>query len=226
LQINNTKELAPTNVNIMIYAHSGSGKTSAAKTLKGKTLVISLESGLLPLKDAGIDYISLEKGGMAKLRDAMSFISSSDYVNIYFDSLSEIADLFVDEAKLLYPDKRQTLPMWGHYSESFGKFLKLTRDMGKNVFYTCLVKEVKSDSGVEYYVPAIPGKLAERSLALFDFVFTIKSLENENGTGSSKGHKRMFQTFNDGKYLCKTRSDKIAEFEEINLNDIITKAFN
>ena len=37
---------------LLIYGASGAGKTTSLKTAPGKTLVVSMESGLLSIKDA------------------------------------------------------------------------------------------------------------------------------------------------------------------------------
>ena len=54
--IKNTKDVENHRVVGMIVGPSGVGKTSLARTLKGRTLIGSAESGLLSLKGADIDF--------------------------------------------------------------------------------------------------------------------------------------------------------------------------
>ena len=61
MKVNNTSEINNTFLKILVFAPSGAGKTSLAKSVTNpkKILVISAESGLLSLAGSGIDYIDI-----------------------------------------------------------------------------------------------------------------------------------------------------------------------
>lgn len=222
MQIKSTKDCSIDKLNILIYAPSSYGKTKSLGTLPGKTLIVSLESGLLSLKDKDIDVVEIEgKNGVEKLtnlRNLLGEIKESDYDNVCFDSLTEIAECFVDYAKHQFPDARQALPMWGSYKESFKNFIKYVRDMDKNIVYTCLDKTIRDEIGVKFSVPKVSGSLAEELPAFFDFVFTILIVKNEE-----EEEKRCFLTKAIGEYICKDRSGELDAYEKIDFTNIINK---
>jgi len=148
-------------------------------------------------------------------------ISKSDYENVFIDSLTDIAQTFVDCAKEDFPDPKQSFPMWGKYNERINSFLKYTRDMDKNVFYTALMKTEKDELGRRYNVPDLAGSISTKSAALFDFVFPMISFKNEEGE-----LKRVLITSSDDTYISKDRSSSLNAFEEPNLSNIINKVFN
>lgn len=224
MNIQNTNDIKPTKINCLIVGESGSGKTTLAKTLNGKTLIVSLESGLLSLKDSSIDYVNIEgNDGVQKvehIKKLLPEIIASDYDNIYFDSLTDIAACFVEYAKKEYPDDRQTMKMFGYYGDMITKFIKYTRDMNKNVFYTALEKVTTDDVGRRFVLPDMMGAIASKSNAYFDFVMNLRVFEKD-------GEKvRALLTSSGGGYICKDRSGKLEEYEKPNLGDIINKVFN
>lgn len=220
MQVKSTKDIKPTKINMLIIGESGAGKTTLAKTLTGKTIVVSLESGLLSLKDYDIDYVELEeRNKLGSLRSILEEIKKSDYENIYFDSLTEIAQCFVEDATKEYPEDSKNFKKWGLYNETFMKFLKYTRDMDKNVFYTCLQKPDKDDVGRKDFLPDIPGSISKRVGAHMDFVFYLKIFTKE-------GEKaRALLTSSIEGYAAKDRSGKLKEYELPDLGAIIEKVF-
>lgn len=224
MQIKSTKDIKPNKINALIYGESGVGKTTLGGTLPPKTLIVSLESGLMSLKNKAIDYVEIEGStGVEKinhLKSLLSQIAKSDYDTLFIDSLTEIAQCFVEYAKNEYPDDRQTMKMYGYYNELITKFIKYTRDLNKNVFYTCLQKTDKDEVGRRFHLPDMAGSIALRSPAYFDFVFTLRVFEKD-------GEKiRALQTSPDGGYICKDRSGILEQFESPDLGEIINKVFN
>lgn len=225
MEIKSTKNLSPIKLNCLIYGTSGSGKTSLASTLKEKTIIISLESGLLSLRNFEVDYIEITsptpKSRYLDLQQSLLQIAKSDYINVFIDSLTDISQTFVDVCKEEFPDPRQALPMWGKYNERMNQFLKFTRDMNKNIFFTALVKTDKDDLGRRYNVPDLAGSIASRCPALFDFVFPLINYNNEDGK-----LERKIITQSDESYIAKDRSGSLEKYENNNLQEIINKVFN
>ena len=222
--IKKSNQIVASNINALIYGESGTGKTTLASTLGDKTLIVSLESGLLSLKDHDIDYVEIEgKTGVEKIthfRQVLLEIAKSDYQNIFIDSLTEIAQAFVELAKHEYPDDRQTMKMWGFYNECITKLIKYTRDMNKNIFYTALAKVDKDEAGRRFILPDMAGSIASKSPAFFDFVFHLMVFEKDGEK------KRALLTEKKNGCICKVRSGKLDEYEVAHLGNIINKVFN
>lgn len=225
MKVQSTKDIKPTKINCLIYGASGAGKTTLASGLQQKTLILSLESGLLSLKNFAVDYVEIDaptpKGKYEQLRQTLIEVGKTDYVNVYIDSLTDVAQIFVDVCKEDFPDPKQALPMWGKYSEMMKSFLKYTRDFNKNVFYTALEKVDKDEIGRRFYVPDIQGSIATKCPAMFDFVFYLKIFEKEDGE-----HVRALLTRSQDGFICKDRSGELEVYEKPHLQEIINKVFN
>ena len=224
MKVLNTNDITPTKINVLIIGDSGVGKTYCARTLKGKTLVLSFESGLLSLKDSGIDYIEFNsKDEIKNVTDLVKVLSGDlirEYDNIYFDSLTAIADCFIAYCKNEYPDPRQTLQMFGALKKKLSGFIKYTRDLDKNIYFTALPKTTTDDVGRRFTNADIPGSLSSSLGQYFDFVFylQIHKKDDEN--------IRAFLTANRDGFLGKDRSGKLNEFEVADLGLVINKVFN
>ena len=58
-EIKNTKDIARDGVKVLVFAVSGFGKTRQLGSLRGKTLILSAESGLLVLKNENVEVIDI-----------------------------------------------------------------------------------------------------------------------------------------------------------------------
>ena len=222
MEIKTTKNFGSNRLTALILGPSGSGKTTLAKTLPGKTLIVSMESGLLSLSGQDIDYIELRPNNHNAFTELGTFLHGTDlsqYDNLYFDSLSEIATMCLSEAKQKFPDPSQTFPRFGEYNERMTKFIRFVRDMEKNTFFTSLVKVDRDDSGYRKHLPDIQGSISNKINAFLDFVFHIRIVQKE------ESEIRMLQTKADNNYDCKDRSGKLAPFEQMDLSLIYNKVF-
>lgn len=231
MKIHNTKEMENVKLKAIIYAPSASGKTTLAKTCRGRTLVISAESGLLSLKGADVDYIDIsqdDKGEKIELAtDRLKRLHAifSDlrtgvikgHANVFLDSLTEISSLVVAHLKLKYPDRKDSMPMWGENRDIMTKLVKDFRDLPThNVFVTCLSDVDKDDVGKRFITFNITGKLAGELPGFFDEVFYLAPAE---------GHTRnMLYTKGDNP-ICKDRSNMLAAIEPPDLGAIQDKIF-
>ncbi len=220
MQIKNTKDVKPS-ICALIAGNSGIGKTSLAKTLKGKTLILSSEAGLLPLQNHPIDFIEIEgKDDVAKWQHfvkALSFAAKSDYDNIFIDSLTEVSDLVLAHCEKQFPEEKNAFQRWGLYTATMKKMIRYIRDIPKNTFLVTLLKIDKDEVGKRFYAPDISGKMSDKAPAFFDLVFVMKSFQ--------KGEEeiRVLQTFSDSGYVCKDRSGNLGKFEKPDLSLILNK---
>jgi len=217
MQIKSTKSIRPTCINALIFGESGVGKTTLASTLSGKTIIVSLESGLLSLREFEIDYIEIKT--LDDLRTTLHELSMSDYDNIYIDSLTEIGQLFLDYSKKQYPDDRQTMKMYGYLLEVMTKFIKYCRDIDKNIFFTALQKTTTDEVGKRFHVPDLQGSIAIKCPAFFDFVFNYQIMKKDDKD------VRFLITDKTNGTIAKDRSGMLDKYERPNLDAIINKIF-
>jgi len=221
MQVKKTNDIVAKNINALIYGPSGVGKTTLGSTLPDKTLIISLEAGLLSLMNHEIDYVEVDPTDkIGSLRRILIEATGSDYQTLFIDSLTEISQAFLDVARKEFSDARQTMLMYGLYNQYMTSFLKHTRDMEKNIFFTCLQKDDKDDIGRITHTPDMIGSISSKSPAYFDFVFALIIFEKED-----EKVRAILTDTNDG-YIAKDRSGKLDQYEKAHLGNIINKVFS
>lgn len=218
ITIQSTKGAASNGIKCLIFGSSGSGKTRLASTLQGKTLILSAEAGLLSLREYDIDSITINTWD--ELKEAYKYCCTKEaahYDNIVIDSLSEIAEVVLENAKTNVKDGRMA---YGEMAEQVVKIVKAFRDMeGKNIIMLAKVERAKDElSGAMLYTPSFPGaKLAQNLPYLFDEVFAMRTDKHGDET------VRFLQCQRDNQYEAKDRSGALDQFEPADLSEIINK---
>ena len=226
LKVKSMKDIHSDGVKALIYAESGSGKTSLAATLDlKKTLVISFESGLLSLLDEkgceDIQYV--EPQDLGDLKDVYDALKNdpkfaAKYDTIFIDSLSEISEMMLAALKLdptVYTGMKDNMKLYMIAQEKMIGIAKSFRDLkGFNVFMTALAA-TQTTNMVEKLVPSMAGqKLATKLPPLYDFVFYL----NVDSDGT---RKLITQPTNS--ITAKSRSRKLESAETPNLGAILKK---
>lgn len=222
LDVKKTREIKASKFNALIYGNSGVGKTTLAGSLSVyNPIVISLEAGLLSLKNFDVDYVEVDSScRISSLRKILEEVKNSDYDTVFIDSLTEISEAMYDMAKAEYPDARNTMQRYGYCKELMIRFLKYTRDFDKNVIYTALQKDDKDETGRRFHLPKLVGSVKEDAMAYMDFVFALRVVEKD-------GEKvRVLQTEEGDGFQAKDRSGELNSFEKPNLSEVIAKVFN
>ena len=219
-------------VKILIYGPSGAGKTYAASTLQGfKPVIISAESGTLSLRKFDIPMIDIAKDDsgkpvemkdrIARLLEVFKFLKLGQHPfdTIYLDSLTEVSQCLMAYLKNKYPDKKDSLPMYGENAEVMMKIIREFRDLKYNVIVTALSSIDKDDVGRRFSSPDVVGKVSQNLPQLFDEVFYLHHKQDESGN-----MVRKFQTVpTEGIASPKDRSGILESFEEIKLGEIINR---
>ena len=199
LEIKNTKDIAGKAVNIMIYGISSAGKTSLLSGLSGKTLIISAEGGLLVLKDSAIDVVEVKN--IDELAEVYTLLKSKeyDYENVAIDSLTEIADMIVNDLDSLeyYQDPKNAFVLWKDYSKKLIKIVKMFRDLDANVIFTALEDTVE-DNGALTKNASVQGKKAQGKLISIQDEFYRLHINKEG--------KRILSTDSTNFFLAKSRA--------------------
>lgn len=224
MKITNTKEISNNRVCAVICGISGVGKTSLAKTLNGKTLILSAEQGLLCLAGSDIDVIEIKS--FNDLLDTAKFLRTPEakvYQNIFLDSLTEVSEILIAELKLKYPSRAQSMNLWGEYADLMLNFVKYYRNLNQfNVFFTCLIDTQKDELGVRYHHFDLKGKIAEKIPALFDLVFFADILDIET-EGKVVPTRVLYTQPTEKHRLAKDRSGLLKPIIKMDLQLVVDK---
>ena len=206
-------------VKVLVYGQAGAGKTVLASTAPAPFL-ISAEGGELSLRNMQIPMVKVTT--VDDLRDVYAWCERSaeakQFQTICIDSLSEIGEVVLNNAKRQVKDPRQA---YGELIEKMESTIRLFRDLpGRNVYMSAKMEPTKDElTGVVKYGPAMPGsKLASKLPYFFDEVFRLGI--NKTPQGESY---RFLQTQPDLQYEAKDRSGVLAAVEPPHLAQLFAK---
>jgi len=205
--------------NFLIYGESGTGKTHSLSTLPiKKTLIISIERGLRTLQDICPDTDVAEIDTIQDMRDVFEMLEGYDCVAI--DSISTVADMALKEAKEGTKDGRQA---YMAMADTIYAIVESFNKIPQTVIYLCRAGRVNSEEAGLFnysFCPELPGKKFAQMLPfLFDYVWPLRVKQADEEVS------RRFQTNMDGSggYMCKSRSERLEIFEEINFVELFKK---
>lgn len=221
-------------VKALVYGGSGLGKTVLAATLPAPVL-ISSESGLLSLRKNNLERLFgvgnpaitynmpvIQVTTVDDLTEAYNWCVNSNearvFASIGLDSISEIAEVVLNNAKRQVKDPRQA---YGELIEKMETLVRLFRDInGKNVYMAAKMEPSKDElTGVVKYGPSMPGaKLGNKVPYFFDEVFRL----GVNKTPQGESY-RFLQTQPDLQFEAKDRSGALAAMEPPNLTHVFSK---
>lgn len=210
--------------NFILYGPSGSGKTYSAVTIPGKTLILSAEKGLRTLVELAPDLDVVDINTIADIREVAEFLGQPDhgYDTVFIDSLSEIGEMALTEAKTKTKDGRQA---YMAMADTIAGMIKCFNALPVTVIMIAQEERVAAEliSQVDYlYAPSIPGKaFASKVPYKLDFVFCLRTRMTEENK-----LERSFQTGPNGDYLAKSRSQRLETFELPDWSKIFAKLGN
>lgn len=219
---------------VLVYGGSGLGKTVLAATMPSPVL-ISAESGTLSLSKENLERIFGVNNpsicynlplmlirNVDDLTEAYNWCAGSAEANqfqsIGLDSLTEIAEVILNNAKRQVKDPRQA---YGEVIEKTETLIRLFRDLnGKNIYMAAKMEPMKDEmTGVVKYGPSMPGtKLGPKLPYFFDEVFRIGTNKDPQGQNF-----RFLQTQPDMQYEAKDRSGALAAMEYPHLGAVFAK---
>lgn len=206
-------------VKVLVYGQAGAGKTVLASTAPAPFL-ISAEGGELSLRGVAMPMVKVST--VAELSEIYAWCEQAaearQFQTICIDSLSEIAEVVLNNAKRQVKDPRQA---YGEMIEKMETTIRLFRDLpGRNVYMSAKMEPSKDElTGVIRYGPAMPGKqLGVKLPYFFDEVFRL----GINKTTSGETY-RFIQTQPDMQYEAKDRSGVLAPVEPPHLTQIFNK---
>lgn len=206
-------------VKVLVYGGAGMGKTVLASTAPVPFL-ISAEGGELSLRHIAMPMVKVTT--VEDLRDVYSWCEQSheakQFQTICIDSLSEVAEVVLSNAKRQVKDPRQA---YGEMIEKMETTIRMFRDLpGRNIYMSAKMEPTKDErTGIVKYGPAMPGKqLAVKLPYFFDEVFCL----GVNKTPQGESY-RFLQTQPDMQYEAKDRSGSLAAVEPPNLAQLFNK---
>lgn len=205
-------------VKIVVYGPAGHGKTTLCATCPSP-IILSAESGLLSLARYRLPFIEIKT--IEDLQEAYRWVSSSSearqFATICLDSISEIAEVVLSNAKKLNKDGRAA---YGDLIERMTKVVKEFRDLqGFHVYMSAKVERVKDDTtGVIMSGPSMPGNKLGQAMPYFPDELFYLGIE---GTGNNS--YRYLRTQPDFMITAKDRSGTLDPIEEPHLGKIIDK---
>ena len=229
MKINSTDSVKEYKIKVLINGLSGSGKTTQVTKIQAagyKPLVVSFESGLLSIAGHKIDYVdgTRDDGGVLipkelridRLMDIYRYILSEDskkkYDTIYLDSLTEICQCMYDALKKEYPERKDSLVLYGELSQKMRSLIQAFRDIPYyHVVFTCLSKIEKDEFGKRYVGYDLIGSIADKVTQYYDESFYLRV----NGEG-----QREFICQATDTVIAKDRSSKLKPVEMADLGAI------
>lgn len=221
-------------VKALVYAESGIGKTMLCATAP-QPLIISAEAGLLSLTRRNIERVfGANQQGICydipviqiktvdDLTAAYNWCASpqaKDIWSVCIDSISEIGEVVLNNAKRQVKDPRQA---YGELIEKMETTIRAFRDLpGKNVYMAAKMEPMKDElTGVVRYGASMPGsKLGAKLPYFFDEVFRL----GVNKDPQTQQPFRFLQTQPDLQFQAKDRSGALAPMEVPHLGYIFNK---
>jgi phage nucleotide-binding protein len=229
MKILNTKTVSQSQIKALIYGASGAGKTTLAATMNRPTLIVSAESGLLSLVGTEIDVIDLsidDEGKpvtkdqrVKKLREVYAWLLTDEakkkYEVLFIDSLTEINLNMLEALNIQYPDRKDSLVMYGELAKNMRALITLFRDLPHySVIFTALDETDKDENGFRFQTIQLVGSFASKIAGYFDEVFYLNV---------DKDSKRHLVTAKTDKIIAKDRSGKLDAIEPSDLGLIFDK---
>lgn len=236
MRVTSTSTQSLGKVKMIIYGESGAGKTSLAKTINEPTLIISSEGGLLCLQDhePPIDVIDItldddenlipKEERIKRLGKVYEYLLTDEckkkYKWIFIDSLSEISQNMMEALNVEFPERKDSLVMYGENAKRMRSLVKSFRDLPcYNVVFTALQSTDKDDTNKRYTGISVVGKISEQLPAFFDEVFYMNAIEDKE----TNTVKRFLVTSKTDGLVAKDRSGKLERINPADLGLIASK---
>lgn len=195
-EIRNTRDWSARGINILVYSKPGVGKTHMVTTTgdTSEVLVLSVESGLMTLEQAGVDYIEITSFDMMRqLYQALAAESEQfeQYKWVMLDSVTEIAEKCLSQTKFELDAKAGAkkqahgMQVYGELRDKMFGLLRAFRDLNRNIYMSAKEHrlQVGPDEAKFYqHLPMMPGGALKEGVAYdFDFVANLRWMRDSDG---------------------------------------------
>ena len=212
------KDLPFYGAKIALFGSTGTGKTRSVMSCPKPCIYITSEHKDESVTDwTGIKVIEIDK--FQQFVDTIIKFSEISKENnfpiktIFIDSLTDIAEKRILELKPVYKDIRQA---YGLVLDEIIEIITYIKKIRCNVIIIYKMEYTQDIEGNMMYGPMTPGqKLGQKLPYEFDEIFC--SIPRREGDKVNY----YFQTFNDGRYACKSCSGVLPSFVEQDFSMII-----
>jgi len=223
----NTTVLQSAKIKALLIGKSKTGKTSTALTLNPETtLILSAESGLLPLakKNFAVWEIECFDDMIESYKRLLDPEMQKKFKVIFVDSLTEINELAkeqilkVDRPGVGKNKDMMTIQDYGVLQTRMIGLVRKYRDLPYHIIFTALEDNVKDEqTGGISYVASLNGKFGTNVAGYFDEVFRMETKQ--------EGDKvtRYFFTAKIEKTITGDRSGALETFEEPSWSVVFNK---
>ena len=231
----NTTGLQDAKIKALLYGKSKTGKTSSALTLKPETtLILSAESGLLPLASKNFTVWEIEnfEDMITAYKRLQEPEMQKKFKVIFIDSLTEVNELCKEqilrgsrpvESKepVKVTKEMMTQPNWGILLVRMVGLVRKFRDLPYHVIFTALEDNVKDElMGGISFIPSLNGKFATNVPGFFDEVFRMVTKEEEGKM------VRYFYTAKAENTITGDRSGALDDYEKPSWAVVFKKIFD
>lgn len=221
-------------VKALVYGDSGMGKTALCATAP-RPIIISAESGLLVLNKRNLEKLYgvgnpsitydipvIQIRTVQDLDEAHTWLMGSpearQFLTVCVDSISEIGEVVLNNAKRTVKDPRQA---YGDLLEKMESVIRKYRDIPHmHVYMSAKLEPMKDElTGISRFGPSMPGsKLGPKLPYFFDEVFKLGVNKDAQGV-----QYRFLQTSVDLQNMAKDRSGALDIMEPPNLTHVFNK---
>jgi hypothetical protein len=229
MEYKTTRGLALTQgVKALVYGKADSGKTTAIETFR-KPIIVSAESGLLPLAHKDFPYFTVNTiEGITSLSQWLR--TPANYLGIFevmcIDSLTEIAEVVLADELAKHKDGRKA---YGAMQDAVMELIRTIRDCyGIHVYATAWQADtLDAVTGLHKSTPYFPStKLPTVLPHFFDEILHLSrwliDVVDDNGN-TVKRPQFFVQTESDTNILARDRSRCLGMYEPANMQAIFDK---
>lgn len=183
MKIIKPRDLISKNAKIMLYGASGVGKTYLAGSCKN-AIMLDLEKGSASVKNQDIDIVSI--GDAREFREAIEWVSKQKYETIIIDSLTRYSEMLFIALKSLYPNKKDSMNLWGEFDTVSRTRIEEILAIQKNIIVVLLEEMINDDNSLKKFPMYKANKFKQMLPTYFDLVSHI--------TVNTEGKRMMVNT--------------------------------
>jgi hypothetical protein len=225
-------DMTSPNLNVLVYAPPGNGKTRLMGTMAKvcKPLILSAESGLLSLKklskelNYNFDYFPITNfGDLETAYKYLAFGNKEKFTGVGMDSITEIQKVCMDAILAAEGRDKAMIQDWGTLNQKMVSLIRAYRDLDMHFMGTCLSDRDKDEeTGQIMTMPYVQGALQKTIDGYFDEVFYLHAKDIKQADNSVKT-TRWLQTQGTNNIRAKDRSGVLNREEPADFKVIYDK---
>ena len=168
LNIMKPKDLISRNLKALLFGKSGLGKTYLVGSV-ANALFLDLEKGSASVKNKDIDIVPINDAG--EFRKVLEYLKKdTKYETIIIDSLTRYGEMLFVALSKMYPDKKDSMKLWGDFDTVSRQRLEDILQLNKNIIITCLEEDIVDGGSLKKFPMYKANKFKMMLPSYFDFV--------------------------------------------------------